>query len=137
MRLFSWLFPKKLHSSLTLASAGEHWFPIVGESHYQEDLEHLAGGRSEEGATKVVWAELVHDPQNKHDRNAIAVLIDGVKVGHLGRDDAREFLAAMEAHGSEARAVCSAVICGGWQRPDGDVGHFGVKLDIKWPPEPA
>lgn len=109
------------------ASGGEYATEIVGESHYQKALESLAGGRFEDAAEKHVSAVLIHEDDNAHDSNAVRVDIRGKTVGYLSREDARTWRA--KAPGS-FRHECPAVIVGGWDRGDGDRGHFGVRLDL-------
>ena len=106
-------------------------FEMVGESHYQDALENIVGGRCEDSAKCYCAALLSPERDNKHDRDAVAVTIRGHKVGYLSREDAPSFNAALRAVGLQ-EAVCAAIIVGGWQRGS-DRGHFGVKLDMSWP----
>lgn len=104
---------------------------VVGESHYQKALERIAGGRSDDGAEHDCIAVLVPEPQNKHDRNAIRVDIDGMTVGYLSRSDARDLGKVLRGKGlGGAILTVNAMIVGGWDRGGGDRGHFGVRLDI-------
>ena len=102
----------------------------VGEPHYQDALEAIAGGRTEEGADLETVALLVPEPSNRYDPNAVQVMIEGKVVGYLSRRNAAilqgPILAKMRR---EQRAVaCRARIVGGWDRGRGDRGHFGVRL---------
>jgi hypothetical protein len=56
------------------------------------------------------------------------------EVGHLSRPAAQAF-APVGQRLAEQRQVgaCSAIITGGWDRGDGDTGHFGVTLDLAHP----
>lgn len=113
---------------------GSPSFEIVGESHYQAALEDICGPKCEEGYHYSCSANLIPEPTNSYDRNAIRVDIDGRTVGYLRRDDAAKFKEDMANLGKAGYpAACLAVIVGGWDRGDGDEGHFGVKLDIAWP----
>lgn len=107
---------------------------VVGESHRQEVLQRLAphttdctpyidelGGyplRKARKDTRLRWfrAALVREPENKHDRNAIAVYADTVgRVGYLSRDDAIDYQPVFEAvlrRGSTV-AACPAYLIGG------------------------
>jgi len=62
---------------------------VVGESNYFADLKRIAsrlgGGPAGEAITTAV---LVAEPDNRYDRNAVAVTIDGKAVGYLPREDA-------------------------------------------------
>jgi HIRAN domain-containing protein len=112
---------------------GEFRFPIVGESHYQLEIEAIAGGRSEDGARNIlVDAVLIPEPNNPYDPNAVAVKIDNETVGYLSRDTAKHFCRALVAGGFEI-VSCEAVINGGWDRGEGDRGHFGVRLNAALP----
>eukprot|EP00873_Tetraselmis_striata_P031941 jgi/Tetstr1/452205/TSEL_039241.t1 len=68
---------------------GSFEFDIVGESHYQDALDAICGGKCEEGHELECVALLRREPHNKHDPNAIDVMINGRKVDHLSRTDAR------------------------------------------------
>jgi hypothetical protein len=106
----------------------------VGESYYQDALGTICGGKSAEGHQHTCIAVLIHEPNNPHDRNAVGVYIDGRKVGHLSRAEAVAYqpvLARLAATNSVG--CCHALIVGGWDRGDGDEGHFGVQLDLAPP----
>jgi hypothetical protein len=111
---------------------GQFAFPIVGESHYQSDLEALAGGRSEEGAHQLCAALLEPEPDNPYDKNAVRVKVRSRTVGYLSQDVAPDFVAALQANGF-ASAACEAVIVGGWHRPGQANGHFGLRLNASMP----
>jgi hypothetical protein len=65
---------------------------VAGESHHLKELSEImrryAEPRSDEA---FVWAALVPEPQNKHDRNAVAVICRGLLVGYLPRVDATRY----------------------------------------------
>lgn len=103
---------------------------IVGESHYQEILSAIAGGKTEEGAHHSCTARIIAEPDNAFDANAHGVWIEGRKVGHLSR------AAALALSGQQRRVTagpvvieCPALIVGGWKRARSE-GHFGVQLDL-------
>lgn len=117
-----------------LAGNGRYRTEIVGESHYQAALTKIVGGRSRAGHDHQCVALLVPEPKNPHDRNAVGVLIDGMKVGHLSRLDAERFrLRDLDL----VPLTCAAKVVGGWRTNQHDSGHFGVKLDLVWPISPA
>jgi hypothetical protein len=118
-------------------ATGEPWFDVVGESHYQSELEQICGGRTPGGAEFYCTAVLVPEPNNQFDKNAVAVFINGRKVAHMSRNDLAEYHDALRGHRLKGKPVCcQAMIVGGWsQRRGREQGHFGVKLDIEWPPE--
>lgn len=105
---------------------------VAGESFYEASFAALCGERTLEGVKISAQAKLHLQDDNPYDRSAVAVTIDGHPVGHLSRDNARAFrrmvrygkLSMFEVFG------CAALVVGGWDRGDGDVGNFGVKLDL-------
>lgn len=111
-------------------------FDVVGESHYQGDLERLAGGRTRDGVDVEVMAALIPEDGNAYDPRAVRVEVRGLTVGYLDRESARAYRRLAKARGIEGGAVlCPARIVGGWDRGKKDRGHFGVRLE--WKEEPA
>ncbi|MGH6875935.1 MAG: hypothetical protein ACREHV_01010 [Rhizomicrobium sp.] len=111
-----------------IAGDGKFRFPVVGESHHQEALERIAGGRTKEGVNHYCAALVTPQPDNPYDPGAVAVYLRGVEVGFLDRNVAPEFAAALAA-GGFASAAAQAVIVGGWDGGRNDKGLFGVYLD--------
>jgi hypothetical protein len=105
---------------------------VVGESHYQDNLWRLAGSQVDHSAPVriEVTALLVAEPNNPYDVNAVAVWINGLKVGHLPRDHAQLYkpglLALQEKHG---KPVALAGVIVGRGTHDGGLGLLGVFLD--------
>lgn len=65
---------------------------VVGESHYLGHIKALLGkAHKPEGAEHLLPALLIPEPDNPHDRNAVAVQIGGQKVGYLPRDEAAPY----------------------------------------------
>lgn len=62
--------------------------PVVGESHYQDALLAICGASRGESVSFECIAELVPEPENPVDPNAIMVRIDGRHVGYLSRENA-------------------------------------------------
>jgi hypothetical protein len=106
----------------------------LGESHHQDALTAIVGGKGAESVRIPTQATLVPEPDNPYDPNAVAVYIAGRKVGHLPRPAAQAF-APVGRRLAEQRQVgaCSATITGGWDRGDGDTRHFGITLDLAHP----
>jgi hypothetical protein len=105
---------------------------VVGESHYQEALEQAAGGytrRGDERRIAMVLAELVQQPDNPHDSNAVAVTVAGNIVGYIARGEAPEWGRFIESFPGK-RVMCRAEIRGGWQGSDGSSGSFGITLKV-------
>ncbi|WP_395543271.1 HIRAN domain-containing protein [Neotabrizicola sp. sgz301269] len=116
---------------MKLEGEGDFEFEIVGESHYQDALEVIAGRKEEEGKWLECEATLRAEPDNPYDKNAVAVFIRQKKVGYLSRADALAWKIALERRGYVGQDVtCDAVIVGGWKNKSGDEGHYGVKLDL-------
>ncbi len=111
---------------------GNFVFEVVGESHYQAELERIVGGRTEDSTYHKCIAILTPEPDNPFDPQAVCVNVNGCKVAYLSRDWAPKFNVALASNGY-AQAACSAVIVGGWDRGGNDRGHFGIKLDIALP----
>jgi len=108
---------------------GRHDLEVVGESHYQDALWRVVGGRTTERVRVETQAMLVREPDNPHDANAISVRINGSTVGYLCRDDARSYLPGLlklEAR-HKARISLRGVVVGGGIRQDGP-GMLGVWL---------
>lgn len=115
---------------------------VAGESFYQEALERAGGGRDEDGVLCPQHrAVLRRDPANEFDKNAVEVLINGERVGHIPRGEThryQRFLKSVEKQGGYV--WCHASLTGGWDRSDnhdgpiGDwYGYIGVELDISQP----
>ncbi|MBW2075639.1 MAG: hypothetical protein JRI58_12990 [Deltaproteobacteria bacterium] len=138
MGFFSWLFGKSrsekkvpAKSVLNLSGRGDFEVEIMGESHYQNALERICGGRTDEPANKIVQATLVHEDDNPYDHLAIRVEISHQTVGHLLKSHARYFRNTLKSAGHQGATVsCPAKIVGGWDRGGGDIGYFGVRLDL-------
>ena len=126
--------PSTSQGPLVLRGSGHSYFPqeVVGESHYGVHLNKVAG-REPEGEREV-FAELRREPSNRHDRNAVQVLIDGGVVGHLPREDAPSYqpeLTAMEGWGRPM--ICRARLW--WRRESRREVFASVSLDIARPGE--
>lgn len=115
----------------TFRSAG--WLvDVVGESFYQDAIDEVSGGRTETGAAMpLVTAQLVLEPENPYDADAVRIDIGGHPCGHIPRADALDYHATLTALAEIGRpATCRARITGGWQRGVLDKGHFGICLDV-------
>lgn len=103
---------------------------VVGESHYQQALTKIVGGKSETGAYFECQAVLVPEPENIHDHNAIRVEIDGRKVGYISREEAPAVGALIKRTGGGNQSLTvGAVIVGGWKSAE-STGHFGVQIHL-------
>ena len=106
-------------------------FRIVGVSHYQQALYRICGGRTHDSQELETTAMIVLDDNNPYDPLSVRVEISGMTVGYLSRDDARTYRKVLKRIGyAKASVECPAMIVGGWDRGDGNVGSFGVRLDL-------
>jgi hypothetical protein len=111
---------------------GREDLEVVGEASYQDNLWGIVGGRrSPDGRVREeVYAVLAAEPDNPYDANAVAVWIQGLKVGYLSREDALRYrpglLALEQQHGKPI--ALAGVIAGGGMRADGP-GRLGVFLE--------
>lgn len=105
---------------------------VVGESHYQETLERIAGGRQVYGARKRCVATLVPEPSNKYDANAVRVDVKGKVVGYLPREKAAEYSKRIAEIGLGGQPIeAHANIVGGWDDFEREtIGDFGIKISI-------
>jgi hypothetical protein len=128
----------------TVAPAGKpvhHWephkdhsfdFEVVGESNYQAALAKLAGTHGDESPHLEVQALLVPETDNPHDKNAVRVVLSGMTVGYLARDDAGSFRRRLSGRKLTGQVTsCDAVIVGGFVGKDGKRASYGVRLDMK------
>jgi len=133
-RLFGARAPTGTPESTTVQAtlySGHEKLEVVGESHYQEILWRIVGGRTAEPVRYETHAVLVPDPQNSYDENAIEIRIDGLLVGYLSRNDAAAYLPGLlQLIQTSANGLVAlhAGIVGGGPRPDG-IGYLGVFLD--------
>lgn len=114
-----------------LLCEGRFDLDVVGESHYQDSLWRLVGGRRhpEERVRIDVCAVLTAEIGNLYDANAVSVWVHGLIVGYLSRGDAERYrpglLALEREHGKPV--ALRGVIAGGGMREDGP-GMLGVFL---------
>lgn len=140
MGLFDWLIPAgrtaKPADSIRIEPGLGFTFDLVGEADYQDRLDRICGGKREDGHNKEITAQLVFISDNEHDQNAIGVMIEGELVGFIPKGETLRLRADLVRwiNPSQRPILCSAKIVGGWDRGDGDQGHYGVKLSLSKPP---
>ncbi|MDP1873604.1 HIRAN domain-containing protein [Phenylobacterium sp.] len=104
---------------------------VVGESRYIDNFLKISGGYSRDGYDVECEAELVPEPDNAYDANAIQVRIEGLKVGYLPSEVAAGYVERLEAAGFAGQPMrCQARVRGGWRTNQHDRGDFGVKLGV-------
>lgn len=104
---------------------------VAGESFYPDSFAALCGPRRAEGVHIEKRAVLELQDDNKHDKQAVKVSIDGHQVGHLSKDAARAFRRMVRYGPLSVHEMfeCAAIICGGWLNENG-AGNYGVRLDF-------
>lgn len=111
---------------------GDYRVEVVGESMYQAPLIAAARGKATGPLGISCKVQLLCEPKNPFDANAVAVLIKRQKVGYLSRADARAFRKRLGETGNPVRTTtCSAIIRGGGVRDDGERMFYGVWLDLE------
>jgi hypothetical protein len=101
---------------------GNYDLEVVGESHYLANLRSIAGSGE---VRQYCDAILCMEDGNPHDSNAVAVYIEGLKVGYLSREAARGYRRQVEPHG-KLDGTCGALIVGG----GAGRRNLGVWLDL-------
>lgn len=115
----------------SLLLRGSGWFgqEVVGESHYFQALRSLAGATFT--GEREMTAHLRREPSNRHDRNAVQVLIERRLVGYLPRESAAEYVTPLHAVEKSGKiAQCRARVW--WRRGPGDF-IASVSLDLAEP----
>lgn len=136
MGLLDFLFKSKSPGAVRL-HPGRGWtVDLVGESNYQSAIGFYYRDKGRPSSDLKCEAELEPEKANPHDPNAIRVKIAGLTVGYLPRDLAKQYREQVvripQLAGS---ASCSAKIIGGHVMQNGEPAHFGVKLNMRWPPK--
>lgn len=111
----------------------ERTVDVVGEASYQHNLAIIAGPKGERSKNEWVKARLIPEPDNKHDKMAVAVRIAELNVGYLTKDGARGYHRALAAAGFPNHSLIDfkARIQGGWRRQENgvvDEGNYGVSI---------
>lgn len=116
----------------SIVGNGSFRVDVAGESFYEDSFLAVCGERTIEGVRIETRAHLELQDDNPYDKHAVRVMIQGHQVGHLSRDHARAFrrLVRYGALSEHEQFECAALICGGWDRGEGNIGHFGVRLDL-------
>ena len=107
----------------------DYSFQIVGESHYRENLLSIIEKHNAHKSGELyLEAILVKEPNNKFDDSAVAVFIDGLKVGHVSKEysfEVTEFLNEISVNGIKLQAVI------GWNNSSPNP-PIGVRLDFNF-----
>lgn len=114
-----------------LPSDGSFSLEIVGEYSYQEALLLICGRKTKNGVNKKTIAYLTLEDTNAYDKNAVRIDVEGKQVGYLAKAVALKYRDYLKQHQLfNIIGTCPAVVKGGWDRGNGDTGHFGVWLDF-------
>lgn len=105
-------------------SVNSYSYEIVGEQSYQQNLKKIAGPKKEQSKYFECMANVISEPTNKYDQNAIKVQINGLLVGYLSKKEAQRL------SGKKINKTLPAVINGGWNDGNSE-GSYGVKLAIQ------
>ncbi len=116
---------KAARTGLTTTFADE-WLPIAGESHYRDEFEALLGPSNEHGEDEQRTADLICEPENPYDHNAVAVWISGRRVGFLSRDSALLY----HQNFGDVSTQCVARITAGWDNGGPNRGDYCVRLAL-------
>jgi len=95
------------HWWTTPSLAVDKYQEVVGESFYQPAIK-----AAQESYGRAQIAQLVREPKNKHDRNAVAVRLAGSTVGHIPAGEAVGWHHVLSQQGGTATARAS--ITGGY-----------------------
>jgi HIRAN domain. len=108
-----------------------YWLKAVGTSFRTEAFEEMFG-RRQKGVDEDVTIELVREPDNKYDPNAVKVMCDGYHLGYLSRENAVAYKGYVEDAGG--RMPLPARVIGGYVRYDGKEMSFGVRIaaPLEW-----
>jgi hypothetical protein len=84
------------------------YFAVAGVLHHTDEIARVYPLRraGHEPVTEDIFATLQREPQNRHDPNAVAVLLDGHMAGYIPKENApawSRYLARLEADGYQAR----------------------------------
>jgi hypothetical protein len=116
-----------------LSSSEQYSTKVVGTSFCQENLIRVCGPKKAASVELEVPAELVLENDNQADVNAVAVLVDGLKIGYLPKREA--MIHRIFIHGSDYikdRLICIGKISGGWDNGYGNCGHYGVAVELPY-----
>ena len=109
--------------------ADDYAYQITGESFYRDNLMGIIRKHNafQEGEL-MLDAILVLEPENEFDPTAVAVFIDGKKVGHIPKDDSMEVTEYIEDRKGTALKVKGVI---GWNTASSNP-PIGVRLDFNF-----
>jgi hypothetical protein len=103
--------------------SGEFNQEVAGESFYEIQIKKVV---EKVGLDASCTAVLELEENNEHDKNAVAVIIEGYQVGYLPRAKAKKFRNGCRIRNIQQYSACKAKLFGGTKsRP-----NIGVWLDL-------
>lgn len=112
---------------ILVQSSGNFLVSLAGESHYFDAISRATNRRTGEHA---MLAEIIREPDNKFDSNAVRVEISGRTVGYIPREDAPSFHGLLNYGKSINKRVFAS--CRVWIS-DEEESYGSVSLDIDDP----
>ena len=105
---------------------------VVGENNYLASFEKICGQRTADCINRKTEAYLILENDNKFDKHAVRVTIEGYTVGYLPRAAARGFRQAVIGVGLGRSSVfeCPAHIRSGWDATLRKQENYAVWLDL-------
>ena len=100
---------------------------VVGESYYAQSFAAILGGRTGE---HIVDAVMVREPENPYDKNAIRIDINRYPVGHIAKEECRNFHPLL-AYAAAKGAVL--VVTARLWASEGTDRFWSVQLDLNDP----
>lgn len=110
-----------------IESSGSYSQGLAGESHYFDAISKAVKRQTGEHLT---LAEIIREPENKFDSNAVRVEINGRKVGYIPRTEAPSFHPLLSYAASVNQRVFAS--CRVWVS-DSDDAYGSVSLDVDDP----
>jgi hypothetical protein len=111
---------------------------VAGESHFADAIRTLLGKDFKATGTEiVVMAQLIPEPRNDHDRNAVGVWSGGLQLGYLPREEAARYAPALSALTAQGwlPQVSARVWGSEWSEYDDQRVSFrgSIRLDLAEP----
>jgi len=127
-----WYWMKAEDVPPRLVGDGAYAVEVAGGANYQASFEKICGKRTADCINRKTEARLILEDDNRLDKQAVRVSIEGYTVGYLPRAAARNFRRAVVGVGLGRVLVfeCAAHIRGGWDYGNGRQGNYGVWLDL-------
>lgn len=97
--------------SIQFKGDGDYETPVVGMNYRQDEVDAVAASLAAKGAGRhQLTAQLLREPSNPHDRNAIRVVIDNHSVGYISRDYAEIISPVLDRDGHGLYLTCPALV---------------------------